>query len=66
MSIKVLTEQDVTFEAFVRETGEKITINDQDMFTITPRDSPGEPTVLSLPELIGMLYVVVLISFISG
>jgi hypothetical protein len=65
MSIKVLTQQDVTFEAFVRETVEKITINDQDMFTITPRDSPGEPTVLSLPELIGM-YVVVLISFISG
>ncbi|CAB4011013.1 Glyco X precursor, partial [Paramuricea clavata] len=52
MSIKVLTQQDVTFEAFVRETEEKITINGQDMFTITPRDSPGEPIVLNLPELI--------------
>jgi hypothetical protein len=60
MSIKVLTQEDITFEAFVRETGEKITINGQDVFTITPRDSAGESTVLRLPELIGMFIVVLI------
>ena len=54
MPIKVPTQEDVIFEAFVRETGEKITINDQDIFPITPRDSGDEATILRVPELIGL------------
>jgi FMN-dependent NADH-azoreductase len=60
MSIKVLTQEDVTFETFVRETGKKITINGQDVFTITTRGNAGEPTVLRISELIGMFRVVLI------
>ena len=54
MPIKVPTQEDVIFQAFVRETGEKITINGQDIFPVTPRDSGDEATILRVPELIGL------------
>ena len=57
MPIKVPTQEDVIFQAFVRETGEKITINGQDIFPITPRDSGDEATILRVPELIGLFWL---------
>lgn len=62
MSIEVTTPQDVTFEAFVRETEEKITLNGQDEFPITPRDSKDEVTILRVPDLIGLFNINVIFS----
>ncbi len=55
LSIKVSTRKDVGFQAFVSETGETITLNGEDVFPITPRESADEVTVLRLPEIIGEL-----------
>jgi hypothetical protein len=52
MPIEVPSQQDVTFEAFVRDTGEKITINDEEIIRVTPSANPDEVNVLRLPELI--------------
>ena len=62
MSIEVTAPQDVTFEAFVRETGEKITLNGQDEFPITPRDNKDEATILRVPDLIGLFNINVIFS----
>jgi len=50
LAVKVPTQQDVRFEAIVRETGERITINDRKIYFMTPRDDSTEATVLQIPE----------------
>ena len=54
LTVKVLSQEDVTFEAFVAKTGEKITINGQFVFSITPQESRDVVTVLRVPEFLGM------------
>ena len=53
MPIKVPSQEDVTFEAFVRGSGERITINNEELIRITPSANPDQVNVLRLPELIG-------------
>ena len=52
MSIKLPSQQAATFEAFVKETGEKIKVNGQDAVPIIARDNPDEVNELRLPEVI--------------
>ena len=50
LTVKVPTQEDVTFEAFVRRTGERITVNDRVIYSMTPRDGLTDATVLRIPE----------------
>ena len=54
MSIKVPTQKYATFEAFVKETGERILVNGKDMYSITSRENSKKATVLRIPEFSGM------------
>ena len=53
LTIKVPTQQDVTFEAFVKESGERISVNGKDAYSITPRENSKKATVLRIPEFSG-------------
>lgn len=53
MTVEVPSQQDATFEAFVKETGERISVNGKDMYSITPRENSKKATVLRIPEFSG-------------
>ena len=50
LTVKVGTQRDVKFEAFVKGTGERITVNDRDTYFMSPTEERGEATVLQIPE----------------
>ena len=55
MSIKVATEQDASFEAFVKGTEERIPINGENIYPVKPQDNADEATLLVIPESVGKL-----------
>lgn len=65
LNVTVGSRDRVKFEAFERDSGNRVRINDEDVYWITPRPNKDKLFILDLPGFLSMCYKIIVYIFHS-